>query len=256
MIQHWTKYADHQFFGDWGLINTFTSSVDTTAPVLSNPTGTKTGATTASGTVDTDEGNGTLYYIATTNSSELAATIKGGESQAVTGTGTQNVTVTGLIPSTDYYLHYVHEDNSLNQSNVQSSSLFTTDAVSDEQPSGGWWYAYDFEYEQRKRKKKELEALEAKAKQIQDAIDRELAKELRKQEKEQERLAELKRLAKLADKHKEELEQTLSQKAIFAVEQAIIKGTYSAMERLEREMRKAKEEEEFLLNAAIIILNS
>ncbi len=103
---------------------------DATAPVLSLPTGTKTGSTTASGTVTTDEGNGTLYYYASTNSSETAATIKAsGDSQAVSASGVQNVSFTGLSPSTTYYAHYVQDDAATNESNAVSSTSFTTDAA-------------------------------------------------------------------------------------------------------------------------------
>jgi len=105
------------------------AEADTTAPVLTSPTGTATGQTTASGTVDTDEGNGTLYWLTTTNSTESAATVKGGSSQAVTATGEQSVGVTGLTAATGYYLHYVHRDAAGNDSTVASSSLFTTDSV-------------------------------------------------------------------------------------------------------------------------------
>ncbi len=103
---------------------------DTTAPVLSSPTGTKTGSTTASGTVSTDEGNGTLYFIATINATETAATIKAGSSQAVSATGIQNVSFTGLTASTTYYAHYVQDDAATNTSNVVNSASFTTDAAS------------------------------------------------------------------------------------------------------------------------------
>lgn len=41
---------------------------DTTAPTLSGASGTKTGATSATGAVTTDEANGTLYAVATTSS--------------------------------------------------------------------------------------------------------------------------------------------------------------------------------------------
>jgi Concanavalin A-like lectin/glucanases superfamily len=96
-------------------------------PVLSSPTGTQTGSTTASGTVSTDQGNGTLFFIATVNSSETAATIKAGNSQAVTTSGIQNVSVSGLTPSTTYFMHYVHDNGS--ESNVVTSASFTTDAA-------------------------------------------------------------------------------------------------------------------------------
>lgn len=104
---------------------------DTTAPVLSLPTGIKTGSTTGSGTVSTDEGNGTLYYWATTSATETAAAIvASGASQAVSGTGSQAVTFSGLTASTAYYAHYVQDDAAANRSNVQNSTpAFTTDAA-------------------------------------------------------------------------------------------------------------------------------
>lgn len=109
--------------------------VDGTAPVLSSPTGTETGETTATGTVSTDEGNGTLYFYASTNSSESAATIvSSGSSQAVSGSGVQNVSFSGLTGSTLYYAHYVQDDSSSNRSNVVSSAAFTTDAPADSTP--------------------------------------------------------------------------------------------------------------------------
>jgi len=112
------------------------TSADTTAPILSLPTGTKTGSTTATGTVTTDEGNGTLYFIATVNATETAATIKAGSSQAVSATGVQNVSFTGLTASTTYYAHYIHDDAATNTSNVVNSASFTTDAASSGQLMG------------------------------------------------------------------------------------------------------------------------
>ena len=101
-----------------------------TGPALSSPTGTATGSTTANGTVSTDTGTGTLYYLASTNTTETASTIKAtGASQAVSATGSQSVSVTGLSPSTVYYLHYYQEDASANPSNVVDSASFTTSAA-------------------------------------------------------------------------------------------------------------------------------
>lgn len=102
--------------------------VDTTAPVLSSPTGTKTGSTTADGTVSTDEDNGTLYYLATENATETAATIKAGSNQAVSGTGVQDVSFISLNPSTTYYAHYLHVDVATNESNAVHSASFITDS--------------------------------------------------------------------------------------------------------------------------------
>lgn len=104
-----------------------------TAAVLSSPTGTETSDTTASGTVSTDTAAGTLYFYTTTNASETANDIRtNGDSQTVTATGVQNVSVTGLTASTTYYIHYL-QDNGVD-SNVVSSASFTTDASPDVTP--------------------------------------------------------------------------------------------------------------------------
>ncbi len=105
-------------------------SADTTAPILTSPTATTTGSTTASGSVSTDEGNGTLYYLASPNSTETATTVKAGSSQSVSATGSQAVSFTGLTASTTYYAHYLHRDAAGNDSTVATSASFTTDAPS------------------------------------------------------------------------------------------------------------------------------
>jgi hypothetical protein len=101
------------------------TGADATAPVLSSPTATTTGTTTATGTVSTDEGNGTLYWYVSANASESSGTIQTGSSQAVSGTGVQNVVVTGQTAGTTRRIHYVHVDAATNVSNVVSSSTFT-----------------------------------------------------------------------------------------------------------------------------------
>ena len=103
---------------------------DVTAPTLTSPTGTQTGSTTASGTVSTDEANGTLYYLASTNATETVGTVKAASSQAVSGTGSQSVSFIGLTASTTYYAHYCHRDAAGNDSTVSNSASFTTAAAS------------------------------------------------------------------------------------------------------------------------------
>jgi hypothetical protein len=105
-------------------------AADTTAPTLTTPTGAQTGATTGSGTVVTDEGNGTLYYLASINAVETAATVKAsGATQVIASAGSKSVTVSGLTASTVYYLHYVHRDTAGNDSAVVHSASFTTAAA-------------------------------------------------------------------------------------------------------------------------------
>jgi DUF971 family protein len=108
---------------------TTASAGDTTAPTLTSPTGTKTGTTTASGTVSTNEANGTLYFLASTSATVTAAAVKAGSSQAVSATGVQNVAFSGLTAGAQYYAHYLQADAAGNESAVVTSSAFTTDAA-------------------------------------------------------------------------------------------------------------------------------
>lgn len=105
------------------------TGADTTAPTLISPSATATGATTASGSVTTNEANGTLYYLASANATETDVTVKAGSSQAVTATGEQPVTITGLTATTPYYPHYLHRDAAGNDSAVASGAQFTTAAA-------------------------------------------------------------------------------------------------------------------------------
>lgn len=107
---------------------------DTTAPTLTSPTATAIGPTSASGTVSTNEATGSLFYLASTNASESAPTVKAASSQAVSATGSQSVTFSGLTASTTYYAHYVHRDAAGNDSTVASSASFTTSAAPDTTP--------------------------------------------------------------------------------------------------------------------------
>ena len=108
-----------------------TSFLTDTAPaaIISLPTGVETGHQTGLGTITTDLGEGTLYFLASTNSSELAAAIKNGTPQAITSSGLKNVTFIGLTPSTVYYAHYIHTNTGEVDSNIESSTSFTTDAA-------------------------------------------------------------------------------------------------------------------------------
>lgn len=117
------------------------ASADVTAPTLSSPTGTQTGATTADLTVSTDEGNGTLYWVVTTSATapsvaqvqagqdHTGSAAPGSGNQSVGATGTQNASATGLTAATAYYAHFQQEDAANNDSTVLSSASFTTAAA-------------------------------------------------------------------------------------------------------------------------------
>lgn len=117
---------------------------DTTPPTLTSPTGSG-GALACSGSVSTDEANGTLYAVATASAtSPSAAQVKAGQdhtgaaalrvvSQAVSATGVQTV-VSGSVTSGTRYLHYMHEDAATNQSTVSSSASFVVTGAADTTP--------------------------------------------------------------------------------------------------------------------------
>lgn len=151
---YYTYFMQEDFAGNQSNVaaaSSFTTaSADTTAPVLTSPTGTKTGETTATGTVDTDENNGSLYAVTTTSVTKpTKAQVKAGQNdggtsaawagnQTITTTGTKNISISSLLASTAYYNHYMHEDAVGNQSTVATSASFTTDAI----PSGITFVGY------------------------------------------------------------------------------------------------------------------
>ncbi len=116
------------------------TTADVTAPTLSSPTDAASGSTAATGSVSTNEGNGTLYWVVSTSgTAPSAAQVKAGNdhtgsaaadsgSQAVSGTGVQTLSPapSGLTASTAYTIHFMHEDAAANQSSVSSGDGFTT----------------------------------------------------------------------------------------------------------------------------------
>lgn len=114
-------------------------TTDTVAPVLSAPTGVKTGSTSGTGGATTDEGNGTMFVVASTSATKPSASqIMAGQdhlgaaipaaSATISSTGAKSLTFSGLTASTSYYAHVVHKDAAGNISNIVSSTAFTTDA--------------------------------------------------------------------------------------------------------------------------------
>lgn len=97
------------------------------APVLSSPTASATGPTTATGSVQTTVASGTLYWLVNSNATATAAEVKAAYSQAVTDVGLQNVSITGLTAGTQYYVHYLH--SATGDSAVVRSAQFSTTAL-------------------------------------------------------------------------------------------------------------------------------
>ena len=140
-------YANVVVYGlTGGVSSVVTSSVITTTaapsdPVLSSATFTATGQTTAVGTVSTDTGNGTLEYgimlsSATTpdidqlelgTDGDDVALIGGLRTKAITASGSQTVSITGLTAGTSYKIVYAQRNVSSQPSNVVTATD-TTDA--------------------------------------------------------------------------------------------------------------------------------
>jgi hypothetical protein len=113
-----TAYATEEYFPD-----------DDTAPNLTDASCTATSPTTATGVVTTDDGNGTLYFLASANATETAATIKAALSQAVTVAGEQTISLSGLDADTTYYLHFVQINGASLESDVVSTTAWATPEV-------------------------------------------------------------------------------------------------------------------------------
>lgn len=109
---------------------------DLAAPTLSSPLDAANGDTAMTGSVSTDEAGGTLYwFISTSATPPSAANLKAAVgavaagSQAVSGTGVQNIADSGLTASTAYYTHFLHRDAAGNDSAIASADGFTTAAA-------------------------------------------------------------------------------------------------------------------------------
>jgi hypothetical protein len=130
-------------------------------------------------------------------------------------------------------------------------------AAVEEQPSGGYEFWDDFaaELERRKREKERRRKAREKAKRIQDELDRELALAQRALEEEEARIAELARINRLVANNKSAIIDMGNPKIIRSMNEALERQTFSTMERLERELNQMYEEEAFLLQAALILVN-
>ena len=124
-----------------------------------------------------------------------------------------------------------------------------------EQPTGGFFLDFDRELFRRRKEERERDELEETSKAIQDELEREIALEFRKKESETARIDELRRLNEIVREHQETIRENLNQRVIVAAERSLKQGNFSAMEALDRELKKVKEEELFIIQALAIIIN-
>jgi hypothetical protein len=127
-----------------------------------------------------------------------------------------------------------------------------------DQPSGGWGFLNDFDLERRRRRAiaRKRKELEEETEQIQDELDRAIAPELRKQEAIDEKRDSLNRLKELAKKHADiEAARQYSERVATAFARALAQGNFSAMEALDRELQRARDEEDFMVQAFMLLLD-
>ena len=130
-----------------------------------------------------------------------------------------------------------------------------TEAVPEENSGGYLWVRYEQErYRREEERRKRREALR-KAKRIKEKLHRELAIAERRIEEEAARKAELARINRLVADNKLAIIELDNQKLIMSMNEALERQTFSTMERLERELGRVWEEEEFLMMATQILVN-
>lgn len=112
-------------------------------PQLSGVSAAPVGETGYSGTVTTDTGVGTLYWMVSTSPTPPAiGALKAANSQPITEPGVQAVSGASLTAATNYHLHFVQEDAAGQDSAIVSSPMFTTNAPQAGEPAafgpGDW----------------------------------------------------------------------------------------------------------------------
>jgi len=126
-------------------------------------------------------------------------------------------------------------------------------SILDAGATGGWAFYNAFHAEEGRRQALRLRRRKMidRAQQIESELDRQLAVEIQKNEAETERQQELKRLHDLALRHKDSVDEALyGERVIVALTRATLQGNFSALEALERELNRLKEEEDFIIEAA------
>lgn len=127
-----------------------------------------------------------------------------------------------------------------------------------DQASGGWLFLNTYEAEQQRRRArdKKRKELEDESEQIQDELDRAIALELRKQEATDDKRKDFDRLKELAKANADlEAARQYSERVGTAYARVLAQGNYSAIEALDRELKRAQEEEEFLLTAIMMLVD-
>lgn len=128
--------------------------------------------------------------------------------------------------------------------------------VADDTFTGGFVYAYERELARRRRERKKRQEREEEAERIEEETSREIARFLHEQEANDARRAELQRLSELVETYaRRGTEAALSERVQKAISKAATKQTAWALYALERELKRAQEEESFLLEALRFVID-
>ena len=128
-----------------------------------------------------------------------------------------------------------------------------------ETPTGGWMFVGVFD-DFRRRKIEDEEERKEKEQQIaviESPVDREIANILQSEQRIADREKELQRLESLVAQSFSNkdlpLAKAYNERVAKAFVRAAVQGNFSAVEALEREMERAREDEEFLLLAMVML---
>jgi hypothetical protein len=124
-------------------------------------------------------------------------------------------------------------------------------AVDSDADSAGWYAVMERQRRRKQRQKREHEEAELALK---NAIDREIAQLLHKQEQEEDHKKELERIKALVNEYADTAAvATKSDRVLKAINEAKMKQTLASMERLQKEWFRMMEEEEFAVFMALVL---
>lgn len=124
-----------------------------------------------------------------------------------------------------------------------------------ESSSGGWefFFRFDQERSRKRRRREEIEEAEEAVQQIPNEVDREIAQLLQKQEREDERRAEIERLRGLVSRYADaQAERAMTERARAALARVRERQSISSLVKLEKELRKQMEDEEMAILLMLI----
>lgn len=130
--------------------------------------------------------------------------------------------------------------------------------ITDQGASGGWLFhnAYEAELQRRRARERKRREVEEETEQIADSVDRNIAQLMREQEAIDDRHEELSRLDSIAQQNADiEAAKRYSERVARALERAIAQGNYSALAALDRELKRARDEEDVFMTALMMLLD-